>query len=113
LGASHAINYKTEDFAEQVKAVTGMVTNVSMVVDVRQDYLGTFSQKSKRSQRMHVCMWLSEKHPLILLPLLKKTGGRGMDVILDFVGGPYWERNLEVCLSSLNTCKVIDAQGIL
>jgi NADPH:quinone reductase-like Zn-dependent oxidoreductase len=36
LGASHAINYKTEDFAEQVKAATGMVTDVSMVVDVRQ-----------------------------------------------------------------------------
>jgi NADPH:quinone reductase len=46
LGAHHGINYKTEDFAERVKAI---------------------------------------------------TNGRGVDVVLDMVGAPYFQKNLEVC----------------
>ncbi|MBD8545488.1 NAD(P)H-quinone oxidoreductase [Sphingomonas sp. CFBP 8760] len=47
LGATHAINYKTEDFVERVKAI---------------------------------------------------TGGRGVDIVLDMVGGDYVPRNLQ-CLA--------------
>jgi NADPH:quinone reductase len=46
LGASHGINYKTEDFAERVKTL---------------------------------------------------TDGRGVDVVLDMVGAPYFQKNLDVC----------------
>lgn len=46
LGADDGINYKTEDFAERVKAL---------------------------------------------------TGGRGVDVVLDMVGAPYFQKNLDVC----------------
>ncbi|MGL5002460.1 MAG: NAD(P)H-quinone oxidoreductase [Casimicrobium sp.] len=46
IGADHGINYKTEDFAEQVKTL---------------------------------------------------TEGRGVDVVLDMVGAPYFQKNLDVC----------------
>lgn len=43
-GATHAVNYKTQDFAEEVK---------------------------------------------------KTTGGKGVDVIIDFVGQSHWQKNID------------------
>lgn len=59
LGADHAINYKTQDFVEEVRAL---------------------------------------------------TGGRGVDVVLDMVGGPYLARELE-CLAEDGRIAVIAVQG--
>ncbi|MGE0660052.1 MAG: NAD(P)H-quinone oxidoreductase [Reyranellaceae bacterium] len=59
LGASHVINYRTEDFVAVVR---------------------------------------------------EKTGGKGVDVVLDMVAGPYIERNLD-CLAMDGRLSVIAVQG--
>ncbi len=42
--------------------------------------------------------------------VLEATGGRGADLILDFVGAPYWEQNLE-CLASDGRIVLIATMG--
>ncbi len=59
LGASHSINYRTENFAAEIARL---------------------------------------------------TGGRGIDVVLDMVGGPYFESNLE-CLAPDGRITIIATQG--
>jgi NADPH2:quinone reductase len=60
LGAEHAVNYKTADFNEVVKAA---------------------------------------------------TGGRGVDVILDMVGGDYVERNIRACADDARIVNIAYQQG--
>lgn len=42
--------------------------------------------------------------------VLEATGGRGVDVLLDFVGAPYWEQNLE-CLATDGRLVLIATMG--
>ena len=42
--------------------------------------------------------------------VLEATGGRGVDLILDFVGAPYWEQNLE-CLATDGRLVLIATMG--
>jgi len=59
LGASHMVNYKSEDFVDAALAA---------------------------------------------------SGGRGVDVVLDFVGGTYWEKHAK-CLANGGRCVVIGVMG--
>ncbi len=61
LGASQGINYKTEDFVERTKAL---------------------------------------------------TGGRGVDVVLDMVGAPYFQKNLNVCALEGRIAQVAFQHGV-
>ncbi|PZN09740.1 MAG: NADPH:quinone oxidoreductase [Bacillota bacterium] len=42
--------------------------------------------------------------------VLEATGGRGVDLVLDFVGAPYWEQNLE-CLATDGRLVLIATMG--
>ena len=96
LGADHAINYKTHDFAEEVKRITsgGLVVGASLA-----------------STPAAMPVPASGTSPASVTgALLSNTPASGVNVILDMVAGSYVAREIE-CLAEDGRLVIIAVQG--
>ena len=96
LGADFAINYKTQDFAEEVKRITsgGLVAGASLA-----------------SAPVAMPVAASGTSPaLVPGALLSNTPASGVNVILDMVAGSYIAREIE-CLAEDGRLVIIAVQG--